>query len=365
MKDSYAEFRRKLEAGSGRTPRNLLSLLTLLRHELLLSEAQVCRALGASEPEPLRQLQDKLTRYLRRHDFADSSVSTYRSRLHQLAKQYQQLVTAQPPAPDAPLGQHLLYYARAHWPGCTKTQLLGHLSDASGIPVPTLKRWAAKPSVPRSQHREGLEALATVFDLPITTFTGQLPGSALVERAVDEGMVDDSAGSDLPPAPELPESLRRQLDDLLLFKTKARTPPLHKASFKLSRRQAVALQGGGRWTSTPDGTVASAESFVRQLERYLRWAHHTHELPVEDWDLSLLTTVELLEGYVDDCLTQELYGTLTAFLTPLAGLCDPDTGYLSRYHAPRRSWRWTTDIARSVSRRWRTGRSTPGTCTSK
>lgn len=335
MPAAFEPLRTWLDAQPGRRYRNLSSLLNVLRHELVLSEARIITALSAGHGHDLKRLQDELARYLRRHDFAASSVATYRSRLKQLAEAYQTHIESTPPGADAPLGQRLLYYARKRWPGESQRQLLERLSAASAIPVPTLKRWTQKASAPRSQHHAALNELAQLLDAdPDTLLAPPSPGDQLLQRAEDAGR---DLRDPLPPAPERPSHFQRQLDDLLLFKTKARTPPLHQASFKLSRRHAVALQGGGRWTSTPDGEVASATAFLHQLDRYLRWACATHGLPDDQLDLSLLCVVELLEGYVDDCLTHELFGTLKAFLTPLAGLCDPDTGYLTRYHAPRRS----------------------------
>ena len=336
MADTFAALREHLMVQDNRRAKNLLSLLKQLRHELQLTEDHICRTLASSDPAPLRRMQDKLVTYLRKHDFSDSSITTYRSRLKQLSSYYQATFAALPPEAGAPLGQHLLHYARQQWPDANQQGLLTKLHECSTIPVPTLKRWTQKASKPREQHRAGLETLAQLFGLEAGAF---LPvGTTLVTRAVAQGQKQALEREPLPPAPALPDRFQQQLQDLILFKNKARALPLHRASFKLSRRDAVALQGGGRWTSTPDGEVASATSFLRQLDRYLRWAIATHDLTVDSLDLSLLCTVELLEGYIDDCLTHELYGTLLTFLTPLTGLCDPDTGYLSRYHAPQQGW---------------------------
>lgn len=336
MADTFAALREHLMVQDNRRAKNLLSLLKQLRHELQLTEDHICRTLASSDPAPLRRMQDKLVAYLNKHAFSDSSIATYRSRLKQLSMHYQEVFASVPPDNGAPLGQHLLYHARRQWPAENQQGLLTKLHECSSIPVPTLKRWTQKASKPHAQHCAGLETLAQLFGLAKDTF---LPvGALLAARAVEQGRSQAVEREPLPPSPDLPERFQQQLQDLILFKNKARVLPLHRASFKLSRRDAIALQGGGRWTSTPDGEIASAASFLRQLDRYLRWAIVTHDLTVDSLDLSMLCAVELLEGYVDDCLTHELYGTLLTFLTPLTGLCDPDTGYLSRYHVPQKSW---------------------------
>lgn len=333
-----AELRTSLSADQSTFAQNLLSTLIFIQHEHILTDSLFGRLLVAVDPKTLKEAQDKLGRYALRYGFAKSSIPSYRSRLKKLVEYYQEKFLSVPPAKTEPLGAQIVWFARKVMPKATQLSILEWAYSQSGIPVPTLKRWVTKDSQPRSQHLEGLVMLATLFGLAENYFT-ERSSSYFVMRALEQAKKQANASvsprEPLPKAPALPDHLQQQLTALVSFKNKARSPSIHQASFSLKRREAPALVGGGRWTSTPDGETASADNFIKALDRYFRWVLANHPVTVAQLDLSLLCTVELLEMYVDDSLEYELYGTLLALLAPLSGLCDPDSGYLVRYHAPK------------------------------
>jgi hypothetical protein len=321
--------------------KNLLTTLTLIRHERIFTDSELGRLLSHCNPTQLKEAQAKLARYAHRFGYAKSSIPTYRSRLKKLVEFYHKHIESVAPAKTETIGHQILWHVRQSMPQSTQRDILDWTNKHSQIPVATLKRWITSDSQPSSQHFAGLTELARTLNLEDNYFTERHSATYLAMRAVVQATKQAEARQEqpqsLPKLPEFPDAIQQQLSALLVFKTKARAPVIHQASFTLKRRDAPALVGGGRWTSTPDGVTSSANNFTQALDRYFRWVLANQPITVAQLDLSLLCTVELLEMYVDASLEYELYGTLLAFLAPLSGLCDPDSGYLVRYHAPKKT----------------------------
>ncbi|MDK1290088.1 hypothetical protein [Pseudoalteromonas umbrosa] len=309
--------------------RNLSVLLTMIRHERIISDPDLASLLVYAGTDAIKQQQQKLRAYMLKYDYSPSSVASYSSRLKKLINYYQDHCLNDALPTQLSIGEKLSHLTRKQLGSCSQKAQLDYLHTHSGIPVPTLKRWMSKGSKPTKNHHDALTQLAHHFN--VSPHYLSVASSNLA--ATSTSKIAHNAIQALPKV-SWDDKVQTQIERLLLFKTKARTPALSHASFKLNRREAQALIGGGRWTTNADGSNASARNFERMLERYFRWLCANFDIESTALDLSMLLVIEYLEAYVDDCLESEFYATLQTTLNLLSGLIDPMQGYLTRYHAP-------------------------------
>ncbi|MDW7551344.1 hypothetical protein J8Z24_21290 (plasmid) [Pseudoalteromonas sp. SCSIO 43201] len=331
----YQSFKSKLSSRGDRRALNLLSTLNLLRHDMLIDEQTIIKACLCAKT--LASLKARLSAHLQAHAFTKNSITTYRSRLTQLATTYKQHINPHVLDEQANTGQRLMHYAAKYWPKKNKGQLHTLINEYSGIPIGTIKRWTSHDAQPRAQHVVALAKLETLFGLDMGTLTqcARINKQRSLSKHIKPKV---PLPKQQPEIDTLPAHLQLQINALLDFKNKLVAPPLSQASFAMRKREALPLQGAGRWTTTPDGINSSAENFCAQVLRFFRWVVTSHDIEVQQLDLSMLTCVELLEGYTHACFRSEVYNTLLAFLTPLYGLCEANSGYLTRYHAPKCTW---------------------------
>ncbi|TMP46279.1 hypothetical protein CWB96_00160 [Pseudoalteromonas citrea] len=327
----YEQFKLYVGTHDNTTAKNLLSTLSLVHHDMMISGDMIIEAL--SKRQACLRLRGMLREHLESYHFSESSISTYTSRLNQLCDLYLQWVALKQEKRKLTLGRKIMHHAMKYWPNCSKGEVQQQISTLANIPVGTLKRWYSHGGVPRMIHAAGLLKLERLFDVAQGTFVQ--PDSQKVSKA-------PTYSTQLRKKPPLycvlTAHVRAQLVTLCAFKINLISPPISAASFELSRREALPLVGAGRWTSTPDGVNNSALTFTRSIERYFRWIVEKQHVPAEQLDLSLLNCVEMLEGYVHHCYESEKFSTLLTLLTPLYGLCEPHTGFLTRFHACKVSW---------------------------
>lgn len=329
VSDAVNKLVESLSHATTQHERNLSVLLNMVRHERIFTDNALANLLNYAGTSTLKEHQQKLRKYMKRFDYSDSSVASYSSRLKKLVAYYQDHCLSDELPTQLSIGEKLGHLARKELGHCSQKAQLEHLHSLSGIPLPSLKRWLTKGTKPTKAHQDALFKLADHFDVSRNYLT--IDPVAMASPATTR-IAKDSVKA-------LPKviwggHLQGQLDKLLLFKTKARTPALSLASFKLNRREAQTLVGGARWTTNADGSNASGQNFERMLDRYFRWLCSNYGLEAEQLDLSMLLVAEYLEAYVDDCLDGEFYATLQTTLNLLSGLIDPFQGYLCRYHAP-------------------------------
>lgn len=329
MSDTVENLVESLSNASSQHERNLSVLLNMVRHERIFTDDSLANLLTYAGTPALKAHQQVLKKYMTKYDYSDSSVASYSSRLKKLVNYYQDNCLSDELPTQLSIGEKLGHLARKELGQCSQKAQLDHLHVLSGIPVPSLKRWMSKGTKPTSTHQDALHTLADHFSVPRNYLT--IDPMAMASPAVKRIAQDSIRAL---PKVFWGDHLQGQLNKLLLFKTKARTPTLSLASFKLNRREAQALIGGARWTTNADGSNASGQNFERMLDRYFRWLCANYEIAPEQFDLSMLLVAEYLEAYVDDCLEGEFYATLQTTLNLLSGLIDPFQGYLCRYHAP-------------------------------
>lgn len=329
MSNAVEKLAEVLTDTSSQHERNLSVLLNMVRHERIFSDDSLSDLLTYAGTPALKAHQLTLKKYMSRFDYSASSVASYSSRLKKLVSYYQDKCLTDDLPTQLSIGEKLGHLARKELGHCSQKAQLDHLHNLSGIPAASLKRWMSKGTKPVRSHQDALHRLADHFGVSRNYLT--LDPVGMASPAIKR--ISQNSIRSLPKV-FWGERLQVQLDKLLLFKTKARTPALTLASFKLNRREAQTLVGGARWTTNADGSNASGQNFEQMLERYFRWLCANYGIEAEQLDLSMLLVAEYLEAYVDDCLDGEFYATLQTTLNLLSGLIDPFQGYLSRYHAP-------------------------------
>ncbi len=333
MADAVDNLVGALANASSQHERNLSAVLNMVRHERVFTDESLASLLTYAGTSALQTHQQTLKKYMSQYGYSDSSVASYSSRLKKLVDYYQDHCFVDALPTQLSIGEKLAHLARKELGHCSQKAQLEHLHALSGIPIASLKRWMSKGTKPARSHQEALHTLADHFDVSRNYLALDPVGMA---SPTIKRISQDSIRA--LPRVFWGEKLQAQIDKLLLFKTKARTPALSLASFKLNRREAQTLVGGARWTTNADGSNASALNFERMLDRYFRWLCANYGIESDQLDLSMLLVAEYLEAYVDDCLDGEFYATLQTTLNLLSGLIDPFQGYLSRYHAPLESY---------------------------
>lgn len=114
----YQSFKSKLSSRGDRRALNLLSTLNLLRHDMLIDEQTIIKACLCAKT--LASLKARLSAHLQAHAFTKNSITTYRSRLTQLATTYKQHINPHVLDEQANTGQRLMHYAAKYWPKKTK-----------------------------------------------------------------------------------------------------------------------------------------------------------------------------------------------------------------------------------------------------
>lgn len=148
-----------------------------------------------------------------------------------------------------------------------------------------------------------------------------------IENKILESQYDDF---------ELPAHVVEQFDALIKYRITGKPPSLGKASFKMTKKEAVTLERA-KWDVKVDGTCSTGDLYVNSAKGYMRFLHCYHGVPLDDLDLSLLLQDELLSLYVEYMFDKGVYVSPLHLARYTAALAKPVIGYLSRYHVPKKT----------------------------
>ncbi|MDH5572622.1 MAG: hypothetical protein OEY89_12725, partial [Gammaproteobacteria bacterium] len=149
------------------------------------------------------------------------------------------------------------------------------------------------------------------------------------------------------PRVEIPENIKRQLDEYILFRTKGILPDrdiVFKKDNKIDKTFRRMPKGARQWSLDINEHSETAANFTTKFQSFFNYIAHKKKNRIKDIDISILFDIDIMNSYVSDCIKREVYSSALNFLK-LIKFEFRIKSYLSRYHAPINSLsKWKEEI---------------------